>query len=173
MVTEELSFSYADIEEYDAPISAYISANGLLGFEYEGKIVSPVNEYLLTINDEYENAQIISSQSMYDIFETFTGMKTSIIVNPTPSTVVDCGVGIMHEKEKTIDELFKEAYDTCEATDISEVSIQEFIYYCEELYKMDTDVFLEWFKNRNYEGNVDMQMWAQYAQGQKDSGVDK
>jgi hypothetical protein len=172
MFPVELASPYTNNEEYAELTSAYISANWLLGFEYGARVISPVNEYLLTIDDGYEGALFESGQSMYDIFETVTGMRASIIVNPTPSTVEDCGVGFMHEKEKTVEELFKEEYEACEATDISQVPIDDFIYYCEELYKMKTDVFLDWFEKRNNEGNVDMQMWALYAQNQKkNSGV--
>lgn len=168
----EFSSPYINIEEYDEFTSAYISADRLLGLEYEEMEISSVNEYLLTINDEYEGTLFDASQSMYDLFEVFTGMRASIIVNPTPSTAEYCGVGIMQEKKKTVDELFKEEYEACEATDISQVQIDEFIHYCEELYKMKTNYFLEWFEKRNYEGNIDMQMWALYARNQKSRGAD-
>jgi hypothetical protein len=148
-------------EEYEDNTSAYISANRLLGFEQ--KEVSPENEFF-SFNFETDLDEDNGYQSEFNFY---IGMREPNFVKPTPSTYEYSGVDNMPEKEeKTVDELFKEAYDACEATDINQLSIQDFIKYCEELYNMKTDEFLKWFEKRNYEGNVDMQLWAMYAKNQ-------
>ena len=63
---------------------------------------------------------------------------------------------------KSTEELFQEAYDNCEAQDISEVDIKGFIEHCEALYKMTTSEFHRWYEANEFEGNVEQQLWYQY-----------
>lgn len=99
-------------------------------------------------------------------------MNIAIIVNPTPSINEFNGVDTVPENEgKTDDELFQEAYDECEATDIRNEDVEGFIVYCENLYNMKTADFLKWYEKRNYEGNIDMQLWALYAKNRSSNGM--
>lgn len=67
---------------------------------------------------------------------------------------------------KTDDELFQEMYASFEVPDIKEFDVKGFINYCESVYKMSNEEFLKHFKDVNYEGNVDMQLW--YHHGKED-----
>lgn len=62
-----------------------------------------------------------------------------------------------------INDLFKETYDSLDAQDINVLDIESFIIYCESTYKMKTDVFLKWYEENEYEGNIDMQLWHQHC----------
>lgn len=64
---------------------------------------------------------------------------------------------------KSREELFKEAYDNCEAQDVKSINIETFIKNCEFIYKMTTKEFHKWFKDNNFEGNVTQQLWYQYT----------
>lgn len=66
---------------------------------------------------------------------------------------------------KSTEELFKDAYDNCEAQDIRTINIEAFIENCESTYKMTTEEFLKWFEENNYEGNVEQQLWYKHSKG--------
>lgn len=89
-------------------------------------------------------------------------MGNLLIANPISNNVGIIGVLGMG-KEKSDEELFREAYESVNADDASTIDTDSFIKYCEELYEMTTDKFLEWFIGQGEEGNVDMQLWASIA----------
>lgn len=59
------------------------------------------------------------------------------------------------------EELFKKAYEGCQATNITDFDVDSFINHCESLYKMSTKDFLIWFRKNDLEGNVEQQLWYQ------------
>lgn len=66
---------------------------------------------------------------------------------------------------KSDEELFNEIYSSLkEANDICDFNVYSFIDYCESTYKMTTKEFHIWFRDREYEGNVDQQIWYQFTQ---------
>jgi hypothetical protein len=170
MMSLDLSTPYTNFEEYGSFTPAYVLSDWSLGFEQQMDSV-PQNMYFFN-NYNVDSKVYNSYQSMFDLL---TGMREPFFVNPTPSTVEYYGVDIMSEKKehKSDDELFKEAYDACEAVDISEIDIHDFIDYCEKRYKMPTSEFLKWFKERNFEGNVDMQLWSIYGKSLDNMGEEK
>lgn len=65
--------------------------------------------------------------------------------------------------DETIERLFQEAYEDLDAQDISEFNLKGFIENCEQTYKMTTEEFHKWYKENDYEGNVDKQLWYQFT----------
>lgn len=57
-------------------------------------------------------------------------------------------------------ELFEQVFNECSAiaTDFDE---EQFIRNCESTYKMTSSEFKAYFEEKEYEGNVDMQIWYQ------------
>lgn len=48
---------------------------------------------------------------------------------------------------------------------ITEDEVMTYIKKCEQAYSMTTKEFLQLFADEGYEGNVELQLWAQYAEG--------
>ena len=64
---------------------------------------------------------------------------------------------------KTDEQLFKELYDSFDAPDIVDFDAMGFIQDCEEIYKMSTKDFMQLYIEKEFEGNVDMQLWFHHA----------
>lgn len=60
-------------------------------------------------------------------------------------------------------ELFRKAYEECQAEDIENIDIASFIKRCEETYKMTTHDFRTHFEENEREGNVEMHLWYQFS----------
>jgi|GEM_PF-3492599 len=147
---------------YDRPY-AYASVNRVAGFYQEAASAQDRLE-LFILRDLEEKAHRCIFYGQHGTNNVYLSLLEPVSVNPAINDYSYCGVDCMvDDSHKYEDELFKKAYDSIDAEDISELDIEGFIAYCEEQYKMSTKDFLKWFAIKGNEGNVEMQLWALYA----------
>lgn len=62
-----------------------------------------------------------------------------------------------------MEESYEKVFESIQAEVFCASHVDRHIEYCEKQYGMTTKEFVLWFKEKNFEGNVDMKLWFKFA----------